>query len=437
VPSIIDGLFAGRAGIQSHGTGISVLADNISNANTTAFKQSRADFADLVAGNLSGGQGISTGSGSSVVGVTPILTQGTFEFTGRGLDTGIDGNGYFVVQDGGTGQRFYTRAGNFKVDTDGYLLDQNGFQVLGFSASGGGALGAMNVNDSSQGNVNTNRVDVSGNLNASASIVTTIPSNVVGTATTFSALNTIATQQDPDGGYQNTVDIFDSLGGSHTIRMYFFHTASVAGVSTWRVQAYADDTEITAGATAGSARLLASTDIQFSATGTRVAPPAGTPDFTATPTWLSGAQPVGVDFYFDPYTQFSSPSTIQNLAQDGTGTGNVVGFSIEENGNLFAQLDNGQTATIGTLGLASFANAEGLRRVGGSLLAVTGKSGVPVIGRPNSGTYGAIEAGALELSNADIASDFIKLISLQRGFQGSARVITNINDLLNEIINLA
>ncbi len=437
MPSIVDGLFAGRAGIQSHGTGISVLADNISNANTVAFKQSRADFADLVAGNLTGGAGFLTGSGSAVIGVTPILTQGTFEFTGRGLDTSIDGNGYFVVQDSASGQRFYTRAGNFKVDTDGNLLDQNGFQVLGFPAGGGGALDALNVNDSSQGSVNTTRVDASGNLDASASIVAVPPSAVTGTVTTFSDLQNAATSQDPAGGYQNTVDIYDALGGNHTLRMYFFHTSTAAGVSTWRFQVYADYTEISGAATQGQAVLLGSSDIQFSSTGSRIAPPTTTPDMTIAPTWLTGASTESVDFYFAPFTQFSAPSTIQGISQDGTGTGNVVGFSIEENGSLFAQLDNGQTATIGTLGLAAFSNAEALRRVGGSLFAETGKSGEPIFGRPNTGTYGSIEAGALELSNSDIASDFIKLISLQRGFQGSARVITNINDLLNEIVNLA
>ena len=428
MPSIIDGLFAGRAGIASHGTGISVLADNISNANTTAFKQSRADFADLVAGNLSGGTGFLTGSGSAVVGVTPILTQGTFEFTGRGLDTGIDGNGYFVVQDGGSGQRFYTRAGNFKVDTDGNLLDQNGFQVLGFPSGGGGALAALNVNDSSQGSVNTNRVDATGNLDAGAA---TVVAPAVA-ATTFAALNAAAGGT-PPAGYSNTVDVYDALGGTHTLFMYFFHTAQGA----WEAQVYADDTEITPLAVDGSARLLGTANLTFDSSGVRLTPSPAAGDVVVTPTWLSGAAATSVGFHFEPFTQFSSQSTIGRLAQDGTGTGNVVGFSIEEDGSLFAQLDNGQNATIGILGLASFGNPEGLRRVGGSMYAETGKSGVPVVGRPGTGTYGSIEAGALELSNADIASDFIKLISLQRGFQGSARVITNINDLLNEIINLA
>jgi len=429
VPSIIDGLFAGRAGIQSHGTGIAVLADNIANANTTGFKQSRADFADLLAGNLSGGGSISTGSGSSVVAVTPILTQGTFEFTGRGLDTGIDGNGYFVVQDAATGQKFYTRAGNFKLDTEGNLLDQNGFSVLGFPSNGAGGLQALNVNARSVGTVDTKAVTIGGNLDASAAL-TTVPT--LGTAghaaneTSYQTLNDAAS-------FHTFLNVFDSLGGQHTVDVYFYHTQT-SPTASWTAQAYVNAGEV-GSVNAADAHLIASTALTFTSGGVR--PTVPTTDVSAAPAWSSGAAAGAFTFSFNPMTQFSSSSTISNISQDGTGSGNVVGFSIEPNGNLFAQLDNGQTSSIGVIALSTFSNSEGLRRVGGSLFAETSASGAPVVGRPATGTYGSIQAGAVELSNADIAADFIKLISLQRGFQGSSRIITNINDLLNEIINLA
>lgn len=420
MPSIIDGLFAGRSGIQAHGTGISVLADNISNANTTGFKQSRADFSDLVAGNLSGGGSIVQGSGSQVNAVTPILTQGTFEFTGRGLDVAVDGNGFFTVDDPATGTRFYTRAGNFKVDTDGNVLDQNGFNVLGFPANGSGGLEGLNVNRRAQGSVQTNNVSIGGNLDASSLFDATQPTSL----TNFATLNS-------EAEFSTFLDVFDSLGGSHTVTTYFFHTTS----NTWTAQAYVDAGEV--GGTDGNAQLIGQTTLTFNTAGQRTGIPASGIDFTATPAWDSGAAPLPINFSFDPFTGYSSSSAIGNITQDGTGTGNVVGFSIEENGSLFAQLDNGQTASIGVVALTTFSNTEGLRRVGGSLYAETTASGEPVVGRPNTGTFGSLEAGALELSNADIAADFIKLISLQRGFQGSSRIITNINDLLNEIINLA
>jgi flagellar hook protein FlgE len=416
VPSIIDGLFAGRAGIQSHGTGISVLADNIANANTTGFKYSRADFADLVAGNLSGGSTLVPGSGSQVNSITPVLTQGTFEFTGRGLDAAIDGQGYLVVADtGGSGSRYYTRAGNLQIDTEGNLLNQNGYQVLGFPSSGAGGLQALNVNNRATGSVDTAGVSIGGNLDASSPI---LPAD----ATSFSTLNDTAQ-------FSTFLDVFDSLGGSHTVTVYFFHTAA----NTWQARGFVDADDV--GGVAGAPSQLFNVTMSFDNAGQRTL--IGAPDATATPAWDNGSAAGSIGFTFDPFSQFASSSSINNISQDGTGTGNVVGFQIEESGTVFAQLDNGQTAAIGIVALASFANPEGLRRVGGSLYSETTTAGEPVIGRPNTGNFGSIESGALELSNADIASDFIKLISLQRGFQGSSRIITNINDLLNEIVNLA
>ncbi len=423
MPSIIDGLFSARAGIASHGTAIATLSDNISNANTTGFKASRADFADLLAGNLSGASGASVGSGSQVISTTQILNQGTLEFTGRGLDIAIDGNGFFMVQDvGGSGQTYYSRAGNMKIDPAGNLLNQNGFQLLGFPTGGAGGLEPLNVNERSSNSIQTNAVTIGGNLSADAPFTAGIPA----AGSTFNAYNT-ASQ------FSTFVDVFDSLGGQHTVTNYFYHTTP----NNWTVVAVVDgaDTGVLPVPTSELGRV----NLVFGADGLRTTvpvPPAS--DIPATPAWANGSSTTSpLDFTYDPFTQFSSPSAVTSITQDGTGGGAVIGFTVESNGNLFAQLDNGQTATIGTLALASFSNNEGLRRIGGSLYAESTDSGEPVVGRPNTGTLGALEAGALELSTADTAGDFIKLISLQRGFQGSARIITSINDLLNEIINLA
>lgn len=417
---IVNGLFSGRAGIQSHGAAISVLADNISNANTTAFKQSRPDFTDILAGSI-GGQGSSAvqiGSGSELKKVTQIFNQGTFEFTGRGLDLGIDGNGFFLVENEGT--RYYSRAGNFSVDAEGTLRNQNGFSVLGFPANGSGGLQELNVNAVSQSSVETQNVTISGNLDASTGFTV----QPTGVGTTFAQLSSAAT-------FSTFVDVYDSLGDSHTVTMYFFHTAA----NTWTAAAYADGSEVSGGTTGLPSQLGANSTITFTSGGVRTTTPAS--DINVTNTWQSGATAADIDILFDPLTQFSSASNIQSITQDGSGTGSVISFNVEQNGNLFALLDNGQTTTIGTIALANFANSEGLQRVGGTLYLNSSASGEPVVGRPDTGQFGAIEAGALEISTADIAGDFVRLISLQRGFQGSARMITSINDLLQEIIQLA
>ena len=422
--SIIDGLFAGRSGLQGHGQAISVLADNIANSNTTGFKASRADFSSLLAGAISGGgsSDITVGSGSQINAVTQLFNQGTFENTGRSLDLAIQGNGFFVLEDT-VGQRFYSRAGNLKTDKSGYLLDQNGYYVMGYPAGGTGQLDRLNVNERSLSTVSTTAINVSGNLNAAAT-VTAVPA----------AGSTLA-QVLAAASYSTTVDVFDSLGAQHTVTLGFFRTGAGAP-STWAVRAYVDASE-TGGVAGVASQILTSTfDMTFGNTGVRTNAVAGTADGQITASWASGATST-IDLDMDNFTQFASPNNIQQIDQDGTGGGSVVSFQVQDDGSLSALLDNGQRATIGTITLASFSNPEGLGRRTGTILVETNASGEPVIGTPGTGQFGGLQGEALELSTADLASDFIKLISLQRGFQGSSRMITSINDLLNEVMSIA
>jgi flagellar hook protein FlgE len=464
VPSIANGLFAGRAGIAAHGTAIGVLGDNIANANSTGFKASRADFSDLLAGNLGGGSGgITVGSGAQVKSVKPVFTQGTLEFTGRGLDNAIDGAGFFVVEDTGGG-RSYTRAGNFQLSKTGELLDQNGFNVMGFPATKQG-IQPLSVQNITQSEIKSTAVKITGNLDAGAngqlftsfwdastgSVLTTNTGTPAGVTTipaftTFSTLNNSADFQVP-------VNVFDSLGGSHPVNLFFFRDRNFAPTATpdvatrWMVRAYVDGAELRNGTPSAPVQLGGDGFMTFDSDGTRVTPIAGASVITnaqlpieVTPNrfrWANGAPSDEIDFNLEPFTSFNNKSLVNSLSQDGKGAGNVVSFSIQADGSLFAQLDNGTTTSIGRLAMANFANPEALDRRGNALYVQSSTSGDPVIGRPQSGQFGAIQAGALELSTTDIASDFIKLISLQRGFQGSSRIITSINELLNDVINLA
>jgi flagellar hook protein FlgE len=158
---------------------------------------------------------------------------------------------------------------------------------------------------------------------------------------------------------------------------------------------------------------------------------------TVTPAWTNGSTASNITLSFDPFTQFATKSSVNSLTQDGTPPGGVTGFSIESDGTLVAALNNGSQVNVGVLALATFADPERLSRIGQTLFAATRSAGEPVIGRPDSGSLGVIESGSLELSTTDIGKDFVKLISYQRGFQGSSRMITAINGLLDDIINLA
>jgi flagellar hook protein FlgE len=438
VPSIVNGLFSGRSGISSHGIAIAVIGDNISNASTIGYKTARAEFADLIAGGQTAGKVV--GSGSQISSISTVFDQGTTEFTGRPLDLAVDGNGFFVVAQGL--QKFYTRAGNFKLDAEGNIVTQTGLNVLGFPSNGSGALEALNINQVSQDSVNTGNVTIAGNVDASAATIAaaTIPATTnagaapTGITTTYTDLSTVAE-------YSTVVDVFDSLGAKHTMTFFFFHTGS----NSYTVRGYVNSEEVDpSGADVGLPRLVvngaASGNItmNFNGDGTRSNTPAlGSYDLVASIAWNNGSDASSINIKFDPFTQYSSSSAINSITQDGKGVGTVASLSVEKNGDIFAILTNGQTSVVGTVGLVNFSNPEGLVRIGGQLLQQSPSSGEPIIGRPDSGTFGSISAGSVELSTVDIASEFVKLITVQRGFQANARIITTINQLLTEIIQLA
>ena len=135
-------------------------------------------------------------------------------------------------------------------------------------------------------------------------------------------------------------------------------------------------------------------------------------------------------------TQYSAQSNILSISQDGQGIGAVTTLAVSSNGSISALLTNGQQTVIGTLAMASFSNPEGLTRLGGNLLSLSSSSGEPIYGKAESGNFGSLKSGTVELSTVDIASEFVRIITLQRGFQASSRIITTINQLLNDIIQL-
>lgn len=439
--SIVNGLFAGRSGIASHGTAIAVIGDNIANSSTIGFKVSRSEFEDLVSGGQASNRVV--GSGSQIAAVSTIFTQGTLESTGRQLDLAIAGNGFFVLND--NGQRFYSRAGNFKVNSAGFLVNQNGLEVLGFPAGGSGALERININNASQDtNISTSEITITGNLDASATSLAGGALAALNATTPRAGTATAGTGTYADlsnaAEFSTVVEVFDTLGASHTITVFFFKTAT----NQYTAQAYVNAEEVTnsPGGDAGEPRLIynqAGTDpniiLDFNSDGTLSS--SSETSLALYIPWANGSSASTINLDLSNFTQFSTQSNVTALTQNGKGVGSVGSISISQNGEIFALLSNGQSSIIGTIGLVNFSNPEGLTRSGNNLLQQSPNSGEPIVGRPGSGTLGTIESGRIELSTVDIANEFVKLITLQRGFQANSRIITTINQLLNDIIQLA
>ncbi len=450
--NLLEGLYAGRAGVQSHGAALSIISDNIANSNTTGYKASRADFIDILAGNIGAQNGANiSGSGSYVSSATTIYRQGTQERTGRELDCAIDGNGFFILKDE-NGVTYYSRAGNLSIGNDGYVRNQTGLYVQGYAMNGAGGIGPLSINTVSSYSSPTTKVTVSGNLSASAVATGNMnPSNPPLAYSTWDDLT-------GNASLSTFVDVYDSLGAVHTVTILFYKQDDGAGNISWTANGYIDGSEV-AGGTAGNPVLLGSnvygydpatgapstkTTLEFDAYGKRVSTAEFT-DLTINMTangpsgllsWANGAVSSEVGIKFDPMTQYDNASYINSIIQNGFRSGNVESVSIETDGSLVALLNNGQKITIGTIALAVFANQEGLVRAGNTCLVETFESGQAVVGEPGTGKFGSLVSQCLELSTTDMADEFVKLIVIQRGFQGCSRIIGKMDDLLNEIISM-
>jgi flagellar hook protein FlgE len=247
----------------------------------------------------------------------------------------------------------------------------------------------------------------------------------------------------------------------HTLTILFFKQEDSSGNISWISNAYIDGSEIKGGK-AGEPILMGSNysnPLTFNENGARpssnlpsdqdlivnmstpgvIASSWGTHNFDTIPSslaWANGATNSEVKMRFEPMTQYDNASYINSITQNGFRSGNVESISIAEDGTLVALLNNGQKVGIGTIALAVFSNQEGLVRAGDSRFVETFESGQAVIGVPGTGKYGRLVSQCLELSTTDLADEFVKLIVIQRGFQGCSRIIGKMDELLGEIIGM-
>ena len=306
-------------------------------------------------------------------------------------------------------------------------------------------MAALNLNNVSSSSSPTDDVLISGNIDANATTTVeltgaandTLPVALQATAAgSDGTANTLSySDLSAAAAFQTVVDVVDSLGESHTATVYFFKDTTDPNQWVAGVYVNSEDVDPIATSETGEPRLLGTVEMDFGSDG--LLNNGGSLAVTDIP-WKNGsATTQDIDFDFTQFTQFAANSNVSAITQDGQSVGAVTSVNISSNGEIFALLDNGENAVIGTVGIVNFSNPEGLQRVGGNLLAQSNESGEPIQGRPGAGTFGEIQSGSLELSTTDIATEFVKLITLQRGFQANSRIITSIDQLLNEIIQLA
>jgi flagellar hook protein FlgE len=425
--SLLTALSSGTTGLESSSLELSVIGDNISNANTIGFKSGRAAFEDALTQTVIGGSG-EIGLGSRLESVQKVLTQGALNSTGISTDLALQGNGFFIVHGNHSGQtaNFYSRAGQFTVDKDGYMVNLEGLRVQGFPADPSGAItaqpGDLLVGTASAQPRATASVTVKANLQADA---------VIGPA--FSALDPLGTSN-----FSTSMTIYDTLGAAHGVQVFFTKTAAGA----WDWNAMTDGAGLTGG-TPGTLTPIASGTLAFDNQG-RLS--ASTPAATYTFNPLGAAGPQALTFNFgDPIppgtgllgvTQYAAQSASTFIGQDGFGSGQLASIRIDPLGNINGVFTNGQTRTLGQVAVAGFSAPDQMERVGGNLFQQSQASGQPVIGAPGAGGRASVISGSLEQSNVDLAEQFVRLIAAQRAFQANSKTITTADQLLQELINL-
>ncbi|MBS2022402.1 MAG: flagellar hook protein FlgE [Deltaproteobacteria bacterium] len=424
--SLLTSLYSGVSGLETNSQDLTIIGDNIANANTIGFKQTRAAFADQLAQSVIGAGQI--GLGSKLEMAQRILTQGSLTATGNALDLALQGNGMFVVhgsQDGTTSD-FYTRDGRFSVDSQGYMVNLAGMRVQGYEADQTGAitstLGDLSFGTATAQPQPSSTIKLKANLDASANVI----------AAPFDPANPTVTSN-----FATSTTIYDSLGTAHQASVYFRKT----GAGTWEYHMLTDGAGVQGG-TPGQPTEIGTGTMSFDAQGKLV---DSTQSSSFNPNGATQPQALTMDFGtsttaggtgIDGLTQYASSSTVTFASQDGWASGELSGVQIANDGTINGSFTNGQTRPLGKVAVATFSAADRLSRVSDNLSAATTESGQASVGLAGTGGRGQIAAGALEQSNVDLATEFVRMISAQRGFQANGKTINTADQLLQELISL-
>ncbi len=407
---MLQAMYSGISAIEAHQERMDVIGNNIANVNTTAYKAGRVTFQDQLSQTL---QGASTpnaniggtnpqqiGLGVRVGSIDTLMAQGGLQSTTRPTDMAIQGNGYFMLGDS-TGVS-YTRDGSFTLDSNGNLVNgANGSFVLGWKADPNGKIDS------------TKQISPASRLAIPVGGLTAVqPTSNVSFGGNLSAEATPAS-----GVYSRSVVVYDSLGEKQTVSLNFTRNAAA---NTWDWSA------------SGAAGATGSGQITFDTSGKQSGATGG---ITLTPTdGAAAAQAITPDF--SAVTQISGSSSASPTTQNGFGPGTLQSFGVDQTGAVTGIFNNGLTRVLGQVALADFPNPEGLERGGGNAFRTTINSGLPSIGTALSSSLGKISTGYLEQSNVDLSTEFTNMIVTQRGFQANTKIVTTVDEMLNDVIQI-
>ena len=455
-------LYAGVSGLQNHQTRMDVIGNNISNVNTTGFKKGRVNFHDMLSQTMSGAArptdevgGVNpkqVGLGMMVASIDTIHTQGSMKTTGVMTDVAIQGDGFFIQRNGN--QQFYTRAGAFGLDENGHLVNPaNGMRIQGWNAET--ADGETFINTAAD--VEDLQIPVGGKDAAAATTEVELASNLDKRTPLIPAGATAAETR--EGTWSIDKVIYDEFGNTHTMRIDFTRVPGTQ--NQWQGEVTIDpDTETPTNTLVDVGDENNDTNtfvVEFSNLGTlqSVTDPQGDlieegqlqvgVSFDVVDAALEDGEQVRqnfnltlgeVDSVVNSMTQFAEKSSTKAFRQNGYPMGYLENFKIDQSGIITGVYSNGTNRVLGQIGLASFTNPGGLEKEGENTYVVSNNSGDPLVGESGTAGKGKIIAGALEMSNVDLAEEFTDMIVTQRGFQANSKSITTSDQMLQELLTL-
>lgn len=483
--SLSSSLYSAISGLSNLGDSMTVIGDNIANINTVGFKASRTSFEDVMVQAVATASGTAqVGRGTSLSDITASFAQGSFESTGSPTDLGIVGEGFFVIRDPNSETQdnyYYTRAGNFKFDKDGNLVNPADYIAMGWQLENNGddtgLLSDIVVSAFTSPPAETDEMNVVINLNSNAE------SKSLPLYTEWDAQGTDSYISDAAYEQQTIVKIYDSLGDTHDVTIYYDRGLG----STWEFIVACDPAEdnrtgaqtaLTAGddgvgmlakgtiafnsssgaiSDIGLDLFTHGTDYDLATVGNWTTQSEATDltngYFTIAPDFIGGigGSPLAVQLNFGSYynsgsaswvndspstTQYAAASTTVFQAANGYAAGDLESVNIGTDGVITGNYSNGEVIPLYRVALAKFQNVQGIKKEGRNLYSETRQSGTPIIARPGTSGLGDLTPNSLEQSNVDIAAEFVKMITTQRGFQANSKIITVTDQMLAELMNI-
>jgi flagellar hook protein FlgE len=423
------GFQQGLSGLNASSKNLEIIGNNIANASTYGAKSSRAEFSDMYANALNGAGASSIGIGTNLAAVSQQFTQGNITTTGNSMDMAINGAGFFQVTDG-VSPTMYSRNGQFKVDRDGFIVNNDKLQLMGYPADGTGVIqpGLAKPLQLPTAGINpapTTKVKLEMNLDSRSGI--TAPAAGTTPQINFSDPTT----------YNNatSLTVYDVKGQDVALTYYFQKTAN----DQWNVFATANGTPINGTVADPLPMTAAPIDFLADGSGPTTNLSALPVSLTGTITNTSGASivtPLNFNLSLKGATQYGSGFGVTDLSQDGYAPGQLSGIAVEQDGIVTARYSNGQSKPAGQIELSNFRNPQGLQPLGGNSWASTHASGDPVLGVPSSGNMGVLQSGALEESNVDLTGELVSMITAQRIYQANSQTIKTQDQVLQTLVNL-